>query len=288
MRLDSYINYIDSFLSDYFDIGIPNATFTDLAEILIIAFLSYEVLKWIKNTRAWMLLRGLIVVAIVFVVAVLFRMNTILWIGEKLVNVALIAFIVVFQPELRNALEHLGRNNLLIKLLPSFLRKSQDIRFSDKTLNDIVVSVFDMGEAKTGALIVIEKDVALGEFIRTGITLDSVVSRQLLVNIFEKNTPLHDGAVIMRGDRVVAATCYLPLSYNISINKELGTRHRAALGISEVSDSVTIIVSEETGDVSVALGGQLTRHLDENGLREILQNLQQPSSTEEGGEEENE
>lgn len=285
MRANSFINYIDSFLGEYFDIGIPNATLTDLAEILIIAFLSYEVLKWIKNTRAWMLLRGLIVLAIIFVVAVLFRMNTILWIGEKFVNVALIAIIVVFQPELRNALEHLGRNNLLIKLLPSFLRKSQDVRFSDKTLNDLVASSFDMGEVKTGALIVIEKDVALGEFVRTGIALDSIVSRQLLVNIFEKNTPLHDGAVIIRGDRVVAATCYLPLSDNVSINKELGTRHRAALGISEVSDSLTIVVSEETGDVSVASNGELTRHLDENRLREILHNLQQPTSVEEGGEE---
>ena len=285
MKSDAFIKFIDSVLSDYFDLAIPDATITDVVEIAIITFFTYQILRWIKNTRAWTLMKGLGVVVAFFVFATLFRMNTILWIGEKLINVAFIAIVVVFQPELRNALEHLGRNNIITKLLPSVLKKSGDIRFNDKTLNDLVLSCMDMGEAKTGALIVIEKDVALGEYIRTGINLDSIVSRQLIINIFEKNTPLHDGAVIIRGDRIVAATCYLPLTQSVAVNKELGTRHRAAIGVSEVSDSLTIIVSEETGDISVAEEGRLIRHLDEDRLKEILYVFQKSKVAEEGGSE---
>lgn len=274
MIRDLTVNYIDSFLDDYFDIAIPDITVTDIVEILIISFFAYQLLKWIKNSRAWTLLRGILIILAFFIIAALFEMNTILWLGERLISVAFIAIIVVFQPELRNALEHLGRRNILNLLIPSAFRRNRGRAFSNKTLNDIVSACLDMSKVKTGALIVIEKEVPLGDYIRTGISIDSLLSRQLIVNIFEKNTPLHDGAIIVRGDRIVAATCYLPLSQNVSISKSLGTRHRAALGVSEVSDSVTIVVSEETGDISAAEGGIITGHLTEEGLKSILKRLQ--------------
>lgn len=271
---DGIIKSIDYFLGDVFNLALPDPRFVDIVEIFIIAFLTYWILKFIFNTRAWVLLKGIVFIAALFLVAAIFQMKTILWIGERFVSVAFVGLVVVFQPELRNALEHLGTNNFISKVLPTVLRRNGEDRFSKKTLNDLVSSCLDMGEVKTGALIVIEKDVALGEYIRTGINIDAVVTRQLILNIFEKNTPLHDGAIVVSGDRIVAATCYLPLSGNSSIGKELGTRHRAALGVSEVSDSVTIVVSEETGGISVAEGGKLYRHLDGEGLREILLALQ--------------
>ena len=144
------------------------------------------------------------------------------------------------------------------------------MRFSEKTINEIAKACYEMGKVKTGALIVIERDVMLNEYIRTGIPLDSLVSSQLLINIFEHNTPLHDGAVIIHNNRIVSATCYLPLSDSVEIGKEMGTRHRAAVGISEVSDSITVIVSEETGGISIARDGKIIRHLDPQRLRDEL------------------
>ncbi len=200
-------------------------------------------------------------------------MNTILWLASKTVNVALIALAVIFQPELRKALDQLGRKKFVTALF-DFGMAQETGRFSDRTINELAKASFEMGKVKTGALIVVEQDIVLTEYERTGIELDSLLSSQLLVNIFEKNTPLHDGAIIVRGNRVVAATCYLPLSDSMSISKELGTRHRAAIGISEVSDSLTIIVSEETGAVSVAKGGRIYRELTQDGLREQLKIIQ--------------
>jgi diadenylate cyclase len=199
-------------------------------------------------------------------------MYTIMWIVENVLSLAVIALIVILQPELRRALEELGRKNFITNLI-SFDKPSEE-RFSDKTLNDIVKACFEMGKVKTGALIVIEQNVLLTEYERTGIEVDGLVSSQLLINIFEHNTPLHDGAVIMRGNRVVSATCYLPLSDNMEISKDLGTRHRAAVGISEVTDALTIVVSEETGHVSVTYEGELFRKLDAAGLKEKLEMIQ--------------
>ena len=176
------------------------------------------------------------------------------------------------QPELRRALEELGRKKFIASLMP--FDKVQTERFSDKTVNDLVKASFEMGKVKTGALMVIEQNVKLTEYERTGIEVDGLISSQLLINIFEHNTPLHDGAVIICGNRVVSATCYLPLSDNMEISKELGTRHRAGVGISEVTDALTIIVSEETGHVSVTYEGKLYRNLDANSLREKLQLIQ--------------
>ena len=250
--------------------NLPKISITDIVEIIIIAFLIYYMLVWIKNTRAWMLLRGLMVILLFVLLAALFQMNTILWLSGKVVNIAAIALVIIFQPELRNALERLGRKNFLTAFFSFDFQKASTVRFSEKTITEIVKACYEMGKVKTGALIVIERDVMLNEYIRTGIPLDSLVSSQLLINIFEHNTPLHDGAIIVRGDRIVAATCYLPLSDNMELSKELGTRHRAAVGVSEVSDSMTIIVSEETGAVSLAVEGTLYRNIDADFLKSKL------------------
>lgn len=255
-------------------LGMANLTITwvDIIEILIISFLFYHILLWIKSTRAWNLFKGIMVILIFVVIAAFFQMSTILWIAENTFNVGLIALVIIFQPELRKALENLGDKNIINKLLN--MSKTEVKKFSDHTIDELIKAVYAMGKVKTGALIVIEDEILLNEYIRTGIDVDAVVSSQLLINIFEKNTPLHDGAIILRGDRVVSATCYLPLSDSLSLSKELGTRHRAAVGISEVSDSLTIIVSEETGNVSIALRGQIYRNVDADFLKEKLQYMQ--------------
>lgn len=255
-------------------LGMANLTITwvDVIEILIISFLFYHVLLWIKSTRAWNLFKGIMVILIFVVIAAFFQMSTILWIAENTFNVGLIALVIIFQPELRKALENLGDKNIINKLLN--MSKTDVKKFSDHTIDELIKAVYAMGKVKTGALIVIEDEILLNEYIRTGIDVDAIVSSQLLINIFEKNTPLHDGAIILRGDRVVSATCYLPLSDSLSLSKELGTRHRAAVGISEASDSLTIIVSEETGNVSIALRGQIYRNVDADFLKEKLQYMQ--------------
>ena len=228
---------------------------------------------WIKNTKAWVLLRGIIVVAIFAMIAYLLNLKTILWIAGKTISVGIIALVIIFQPELRRALEQLGRKKIVFGLFKFSDGKDKGERFSSKTAEEIVRACYEMGAAYTGALIVIEQDMVLEEYEKTGIAVDGIVTSQLLINIFEHNTPLHDGAVIVRGDRVVAATCYLPLSDNSSLNKSLGTRHRAGVGISEVTDSMTIIVSEETGKVSVAVGGELIHDIDADSLRNKLEYL---------------
>ena len=247
---------------------------TDLVEIVIITFLFYYVLVWIKNTRAWMLLRGLLVILLFVGVAVVFEMNTIIWIAENTLSVALIALVIIFQPEMRKALENLGRKNFITALFPFELSRSDWRKFSDRTISEMVKACYEMGRVKTGALIVVENDIVLSEYEKTGIEVDGILTSQLLINIFEKNTPLHDGAVLVRGDRVVSATCYLPLTDSLSISKDLGTRHRAAVGISEASDSLTIVVSEETGKVSIAIGGELYRNVDAEFLKNKLAYVQ--------------
>ena len=251
---------------------------TDIVEIIILSFLIYHILVWIKNTKAWSLLKGILVIAVFLLFAAYFEMNTILWIVNNLFSVAVTAVVVILQPELRRAVEELGRKNIISSIIPITVgRGPEGGRFSDKTINEIVKACVEMGRARTGALIVMEKDESLTDYERTGIEIDGVVTSQLLINIFEHNTPLHDGAVIVRGDRVTSATCYLPLSDNMRLSKELGTRHRAGVGISEVTDSLTIIVSEETGKISVAYGGDLERNVDAERLRARLSDLQNKS-----------
>ena len=266
-------------LAEFYDqasmlLGLPDISFSpiDFIEILIIAFLFYHILLWIKSTKAWNLFKGIIVILLFVLVSAIFQMNTILWLAERTLNVGLIALVIIFQPELRKALENLGEKNFFGKIFN--FSKSDECKFSDRTIEELIKACYAMGKVRTGALIVIEDEILLNEYIRTGIDIDAILSSQLLINIFEKNTPLHDGAVIVRGDRVVSATCYLPLSDSLSLSKNLGTRHRAAVGVSEVSDSLTIVVSEETGKVSIATKGQIYHGIDADFLREKLQYLQ--------------
>lgn len=255
-------------------IGMPDISLSpiDIIEIVIISFLFYQVLLWIKSTRAWNLFKGIMMILLFVLIAAIFQMSTILWIAENTLNVGLIALVIIFQPELRNALENLGNKNFLGRFFS--IGKADQNKFSERTIDELVKACYAMGKVKTGALIVIEDEILLNEYIRTGIDVDAILSSQLLINIFEKNTPLHDGAIIVRGDRVLSATCYLPLSDSTSLSKDLGTRHRAAVGISEVSDSLTIVVSEETGKVSVAMRGQIYHDVDAEFLRDKLCYLQ--------------
>ena len=252
---------------------IPAIRLTDIAEILIITVIVYEIMLWIKNTKAWMLLKGMVMLGVFILFAYIFRMHTILYLARESIGVLAFAALVVFQPELRRALEKLGEKNLLSNF-SFFERGRENQRFTDSTLDAIVRACYSMGSVKTGALIVVERAIHLTEYERTGIELDCLVSEQVLLNIFEHNTPLHDGAVIIRGNRITSATCYLPLSDNMQISKSLGTRHRAALGMSEVSDALIIVVSEETGLVSFAMDGQLARGVDPEYLAGKLSQLQ--------------
>lgn len=261
---------LDSFLS----IRPQSIEWSDVAEIIILAFLIYHIMLWIKTTRAWALVKGFIVILVFLLIAFLCEMDTILWIAARIFNIGILAIVIVFQPELRRALEQLGQKNIIADILTLDGSKEETEKFSDRTADAIVKACVEMSKVKTGALIVIENNVPLGEYERTGITLDAQISSQLLINIFEHNTPLHDGAIIVRGNRVVSATCYLPLSDNMALSKELGTRHRAAVGISEVSDAMTIVVSEETGAISVSQQSELKRNVTAEVLREQLEILQ--------------
>ena len=270
--------FIDKYLST---LHIPKTLmWTDIAEIIIISFVVYQLLAWIRNTRTWALLRGVIVILAFLFIAALFNMSTILWIAGEIFSIAVIAIVIILQPELRRALEQIGQKSFMNALFPFEISKAQEGRFSDRTVQEIVKACYEMGKVKTGALIVIEHNFSLAEYERTGIEVDGLVTSQLLINIFEHNTPLHDGAVIIRGNRVTWATCYLPLSDNMELSKELGTRHRAGVGISEVTDSLTIIVSEETGRVSMAYDGKLTRNVEPDTLRSKLTSLQSKTTEE--------
>ena len=264
------LEMIETYLSRVSDIR-----WADVAEIIIISFLLYQMLVWIKNTKAGSLLKGILVIAVFILIAAYFEMNTILWIVKNMFGVAVTAVIVILQPELRKAIDELGRKNIISSIMPFELGKgTAEGRFSDKTINEIAKACVEMGKVKTGALIVIEQEQSLAEYERTGIDVDGIVTSQLLINIFEHNTPLHDGAVIVRGNRITSATCYLPLSDNMQLSKELGTRHRAGVGISEVTDSLTVIVSEETGKISAAYEGKLERNLNGDTLKEKIRTIQ--------------
>ena len=271
---------IPEWMDQYMSMAALNITWSDVVEILILAFIIYHVMIWIKSTRAWSLMKGSAVLFALLILAYVFHMNTILWIAKNFFSLGIMAVIVVFQPELRRALEQLGENNLLTSIVPFDNSRKVEETLTDRTIGELVKACFEMGKARTGALIVLEQAVSLQEYERTGISIDSLVSSQLILNIFEKNTPLHDGAVIMSGNRIRSATCYLPLSDNMGLSKELGTRHRAGVGISEVTDSLTIIVSEETGRISVAVGGKLLRNIDGDLLKKKLTEMQGKSGDE--------
>ena len=268
-------NFIEEYISNIY---IPRTLrVSNIFEIIILAIILYEFMAWVKTTRAFALLKGIIVILVFLIIAYIFDFTTILWIAGKVINIAIIAVVVIFQPELRKALEQLGQKKYFKSILPFTEKKDKGERFGDKTVNELVRACFELAKNKTGALIVIEQDILLTDYEKTGIPVDGIVTSQLLINIFEHNTPLHDGAVIVRGDRIVSATCYLPLSDNMQISKELGTRHRAAVGISEVTDTMTLVVSEETGNVSIAIAGELIRAVDQDYLKKKLTFIQKKS-----------
>lgn len=251
------------------DINVQNIT-SLLIETSIIALIVYEVLYWIIDTKAWTLLKGIIVILVFTIASVILNLNTIIWIMSKSALFMGLAIIVIFQPELRKALEKLGSQNFM-KMIPLIESSKDDT--NEEIIDEIVKATFTMGKVKTGALMVFKRTENLDDIKETGIKIDGLISSGLIINIFEKNTPLHDGAVVIEGDRVESATCYLPLSDNMNISKDLGTRHRAALGVSEANDSLTIIVSEETGGISVAEKGKLTKVKDPDTLKNILRTL---------------
>ena len=274
--------YIELLKRYWMNLSLPDRIgVIDFIEIFLIAVFVYYIILWVKSTRAYTLLKGLLLILLFLLLAYVLRMDTILFIARNVGVVAITALVIILQPELRRALEQLGEKNRLGTLIRFDTGRTVEWKISDKTINELIRAVYDMGEVKTGALIVVENNVILKEYEKTGIPLDSVLTSQLLINIFEHNTPLHDGAVIVRYNRVVASTCYLPLSDNMDLNKNLGTRHRAGVGISEVSDALTIIVSEETGNVSYTLGGKIYTAVAPNELREELYKLQRGDQPEE-------
>ncbi|MCR5303337.1 MAG: diadenylate cyclase CdaA [Lachnospiraceae bacterium] len=271
-----FSSLIEYLFSNFQELHVPKIGWTDVVEVILISFFIFQVLVWFKNSRAWTLLRAVVFLAVFVTIAWLLNMNTIVWIFQSLFSIAAMMIIVVMQPELRKGLDQLGQGQFFSSLMifDIFRAGETEGRFSDRTASEITRACMEMAKVKTGALIVIENENSLSEYERTGIRLDAEVSSQLLINIFEKNTPLHDGAVIVRGDRITSATCYLPLSDSTVLSKALGTRHRAGVGMSESTDSMTIIVSEETGNVSVAYLGALSRVTDADALLEMLTRIQ--------------
>ena len=245
---------------------INKAWISTAIDILAVAYCIYKILQWIRETKAWTLFKGFMIVILVYAAASLLNLNTILWVMEKTFNIGLIAIVVILQPELRKALDQLGKGKYF-----TFLKGSDKniLNLSSHSAEEIVQAVKIFGEKKTGALIVIEQTVPVWESDSSGIPLDSIISCELLMNIFEHNTPLHDGAVIIRHNRIIAAACILPLTKE-EMGSEFGTRHRAAVGISEESDAVVLVVSEETGRISIAVGGILRKDLSEKQVREYL------------------
>ena len=245
-----------------------NIRIQDFFDIAIVAYVFYRAIGLIKETRAGQLIRGIILILLATQISEWIGLYTIHWILRNTMTVGVIALIVVFQPELRRALEHLGRS----RFFSNFFDKQSDDQ-PTKTIEEIIKAVQVLAKEKTGALIVLERETKLGDVIETGIKMDALVSGELLVNTFIPNTPLHDGAMIIREDRIMASGCFLPLTENQNLSKQLGTRHRAGLGITESSDALVVIVSEETGIISLAMDGKLSRYLDIKSLKQILINL---------------
>lgn len=256
-----------AFLDKFFNM-INTLRFLDIIDIAIVAVCIYKLYMMIKETRAEQLVKGLVIIFIFVKISDSMKLYTVNWVLENMMTALAIMIIVVFQPELRKILETIGRSNILTK---SFA----DIRGEkvDKCVEEIVHAVFSLSRQRIGALIIFERSTGLGDVVETGTVLNSAISSELLINIFIPNTPLHDGAVVIKNDTIKAAACFLPLSTEQSISKELGTRHRAAIGMSEKSDCLALIVSEETGGISIAEHGKINRYVDEPTLTKILTKL---------------
>ena len=261
-------NFYENNISDYFTSlqQYPIKLVTLIVDLAIVIFLGYKLLQVAKDTRAWQLLKGIVILIIVTAVSGWLKLNILHFILSSLMTYGVLLLIVVFQPELRRALEQLGTSKL-----SRFFGIDKDIAAKTKeNIYRIVIAVMELANEHTGALIVIERDIKLKDIVSSGIYMNSDISPQLLVNIFEPNTPLHDGAVIISENKIAAAACMLPLAGDKDIAKELGTRHRAAIGISKESDAIAIVVSEETGKISIAKDGTLIADLKEDALKKIL------------------
>lgn len=243
---------------------IKNLSIPSILDILVVAYIFYKGYSLIKETRAEQLLKGIALMIVLIPISYILKLEMLNFILNKTLTIGLLSVVIIFQPEIRRALEHIGRSAF------DDFHNMQDEENRNVVVNEIINAVSNLAESKTGALIVIEQITRLGEVLNSGTILDAKVSANLLENIFVVNTPLHDGATIIRDDRIIASGCVLPLTGNVDINKKLGTRHRAAIGLSEVSDSIIIIVSEETGIISLAINGRLTRNYDREKLRMIL------------------
>lgn len=256
---------LDSFFSAFNQFR--TISFIDILDILIVAYIIYRVMKLLKDTSAERLIKGIIILVGIMLLASMLHLTMISWLLQQALNVGLFAIVVVFQPELRRLLEQIGKGNFSRLIVPADAPDEVE-----SMITATVSACADMSRTKTGALIVFERRERLGEIISTGTMVDAAPSAELIKNIFFKNSPLHDGAMIVRAGRVCAAGCVLPLSVNQSLSRDLGTRHRAAVGMSESADSVLVVVSEETGSISVAIGGMLKRHLSPDMLRKLLEN----------------
>ncbi|WP_178140718.1 diadenylate cyclase CdaA [Clostridium amylolyticum] len=243
---------------------IKNISFSSILDIAVVSYIFFKGYMLIKETRAEQLLKGIFLIVILIPISSLLKLNTVYVILSKTITIGVLSIIIIFQPEIRRALEHLGRTAF------NDIHPIEDDALMEKVVTEIVNSVENLSLSKTGALIAIEQSTGLGEVIMNGIQIDAVVSSALLENIFVVNTPLHDGATIIRNNRIIASGCVLPLTSSTDINKKLGTRHRAAIGLSETSDALVLIVSEETGTISLAVNGRLSRNYDRDRLKDVL------------------
>ncbi len=262
-------------MSDFFNNIVSSIGIFDILDIAVVAFIIYKILGFIQETRAQQLVKGLLVLLVVFFLSDILHLYTLNWLLKTFMSIGIIALVVIFQPELRRGLEYVGRNKI-VKAPFGQVDKAKAKQITD----EFVKALTSFSETRTGALIVIEKEVSLTDIAETGTEINGDISAQLLGNIFYEGAPLHDGAVIIRGDKVYAAGCVLPLTENKELNKDLGTRHRAGIGITENSDAITLIVSEETGVISYAVSGKLTRFLDSKMVEKLLLNLYIPAVSE--------
>jgi TIGR00159 family protein len=252
----------------------------DVVDILIVAYLFYKILRFIKDTRAEQLFKGVIILLVATQVSGMLKLHTLYWILVKILEAGFILPFIIFQPELRAGLEHLGRNTNLFRF--GTQAKSAYELNVEKVISEMLGAVYDMAGRKIGALLVLEGKTKLNEIVETGTEIDAKITKQILCNIFIPNTPLHDGAVIIRDGKIKSAACFLPLTQRKDLSKDLGTRHRAGIGISEISDSLILIVSEETGHVSIARAGKIYRDVSKERLANILKNFYKNNSEEKG------
>lgn len=262
----SKVEYFNTFLNGFMN-TIENIRIFNILDIMVVSFIFYKTYNLIKETRAEQLLKGILFVFLLIPISGFFHLTTLNWILNETITIGVLTIVIIFQPEIRKALEHLGRSTFTDR----HILEDEEIR--NEVVGEIVSAVDNLSATRTGALIVIEQRTGIGEIINTGTKLDAVVSSALLENIFVVNTPLHDGATIIRDNRIVASGCFLPLTENNELNKKLGTRHRAAIGLSETSDAIVIVVSEETGIISIALNGRIIRNYDRDRLRGVLSKL---------------